>query len=160
MHKIYASTQVVLMVKNPPANAGDMRDAGLIPGSRKSSGEENGNPLQYSCLENPTDRGTWQATVHVVGKSQMRLNTHTCALNEEGKLAFQLCEKRIKQPFQDNLRHRWKTVVCMLTTNMASVQFSCSVMSDSLRPHGLQHTRSPCPLPIPRIYSHSCPLTQ
>ena len=54
----------MLIVKNPPANAGDMRDLGSIPGSGRSFGVENGNPLQYSCLENPMDRGTWQATVH------------------------------------------------------------------------------------------------
>ena len=54
------------VVKNPPANAGDM---GLIPGLGRSSGEGNGNPLQYSCLGNPVDRGTWQATVHGVAKS-------------------------------------------------------------------------------------------
>ena len=45
------------MVKNPPANAGDIRDSGSIPGSGRSPGEENDNPLQYSCLENPRDRG-------------------------------------------------------------------------------------------------------
>ena len=54
------------MVKNQPANAGDIRDAGSIPGSGRSLGGGNGNPLQYSCLENPMDRGTWWATVHVV----------------------------------------------------------------------------------------------
>ena len=53
------------MVKNPLANAGRL---GLIPGSGSSPGEGNGNPLQYSCLENPMDRGTWQATVHEAGK--------------------------------------------------------------------------------------------
>ena len=52
------------MVKNPPADAGDTRDLGLIPGSGKSPGVGYGNPLQYSCLENPMDRGTWWATVH------------------------------------------------------------------------------------------------
>ena len=52
------------MVKNPPASAGDTRDAGSVPGSRRSPGEENGNPLQYSCLENPMDREAWWATVH------------------------------------------------------------------------------------------------
>ena len=51
------------MVRNPPANAGYVRDAGLIPGSGKSPGEGHGNPLQHSCLENPTDRGAWWATV-------------------------------------------------------------------------------------------------
>ena len=55
------------MVKNPSANAGDMS---LIPGLGRSPGEGNGNPLQYSCLGNPMDRGAWWATVHGVGKSQ------------------------------------------------------------------------------------------
>ena len=49
------------MVKNPPANAGDIKDDGLIPGLGKSPGEGHGNPLQYSCLENPMDRGAWWA---------------------------------------------------------------------------------------------------
>ena len=57
-------------VKNPPANAGDVRDAGSIPGSGRSPGEGNGNPVQYSCLENLLDRGTWQATVHRVAKDR------------------------------------------------------------------------------------------
>ena len=52
------------MLKNPPANAADIRDAVLIPGSGRSPGGEYGNPLQYSCLENPVDRGAWRATVY------------------------------------------------------------------------------------------------
>ena len=56
------------MVKNPPASAGDARDACLIPGLGRSPGEGNGNPLQYSCLENSMDIGAGQATVHVVEK--------------------------------------------------------------------------------------------
>ena len=63
------ASQVVLMVKIPPANAGDIRDVGLIPGSGRSPGGGHGNPLQYSCLENPMDRGAWWATVHRVAKS-------------------------------------------------------------------------------------------
>ena len=59
-----------LAVKNPPANAGDVREAGSIPGSGRSPGGGYGNPLQYACLENPMDRGAWQATVHRVTKSQ------------------------------------------------------------------------------------------
>ena len=55
------------MVKNPPASSGDVV---LIPGSGRSPGEGNGNPLQYSCLGNSMDRGVWQATVHGVSKSQ------------------------------------------------------------------------------------------
>ena len=60
-----------------PTNAGDSRDAGLIPGSGRSPGVGNGNPFQYSGLENFMDRGAWQATVHRVGKSQTPLSTHT-----------------------------------------------------------------------------------
>ena len=56
------------VVENPPANAGD---TGLIPGLGRSPGEGNGNPLQYSCLENSMDRGAWWAIVHGVTKSQM-----------------------------------------------------------------------------------------
>ena len=59
------------MVKNPPANAGD---AGSIPGLGRSSGGGNGNPLQYSCLENAIDRGAWPAAIHGVAKSRTRLN--------------------------------------------------------------------------------------
>ena len=54
---------MALVVKNPPATAGDIRDASSISGSGRSPGGGHGNPLQYSCLENPMDRGVWQATV-------------------------------------------------------------------------------------------------
>ena len=57
------------MVKNHPASAGDIRDVDFISESGRCPGEGNGNPLQYSCLENPMDRGAWQATVHGVAKS-------------------------------------------------------------------------------------------
>ena len=58
------------MVKNPPANAGDIRDVGSIPGFGRFPGGGHGNPLLYSCLKNPMDTGAWQATVHRVAKSQ------------------------------------------------------------------------------------------
>ena len=73
-------TLLALVVKNPSVSAGDIRDAGLISASGRSPGVGSGNPLQHSCLENPIDRGAWQATVHGVAKSQTwlkRLNTHT-----------------------------------------------------------------------------------
>ena len=57
------------MVENTSANAGDVRDAGSIPASGRSPGGGHGNPLQYSCRENPMDRGAWQATVHRVAES-------------------------------------------------------------------------------------------
>ena len=58
------------MVKNQAANAGNLRDMGSVPGSRRSPGRGHGNPLEYSCLENPMDRGAWRAMVHRVTKSQ------------------------------------------------------------------------------------------
>ena len=66
------------MVKNPSANAGHARDMGSIPGSGRSPGEENGYPLQYSCLENSMGRKAWRATVQGVAKdSDMTEHTHT-----------------------------------------------------------------------------------
>ena len=62
--------QVLRVVKNPPANAGDTRDVGSIPGSGISHGEENGNLLQYSCLENSMGSGAWWAAVHGAAKSR------------------------------------------------------------------------------------------
>ena len=72
-----ANWLVALAVKNPPANAGDARDTGSIPGSRRAPGVGNGNLLQYSRLENSMNRGAWWATVHRPVLSWTRLNTHT-----------------------------------------------------------------------------------
>ena len=69
------------MVKNPPADAGDIRDVGSISGSGRSPGGGNGNPLRYSCWENPKGRGVWQTTVHRVTKNWTqlkRLMMHAC----------------------------------------------------------------------------------
>ena len=74
------ASQVALVVKNLPASAGGIRETGSNPESRRSPGGGCGNPLQYSCLEKPRDRGAWRATVHRVTKSQTqlkRLSTHT-----------------------------------------------------------------------------------
>ena len=60
---------MVLVVKSPPDNSGDLRDLGLIPGSERFPGRGNGNPLQYSCLENPMIRGALRTTVYGVAKS-------------------------------------------------------------------------------------------
>ena len=61
---------MALEVKNPPANSGDIRDLGSIPGLGRSPGEGHGNPLQYSCLENPVDREAWWAMVHRVTQNR------------------------------------------------------------------------------------------
>ena len=86
---IYMASRVVLVVKNPPASVGDIRDASLIPGWERSPGDGHGNPLQYSYLEKSMDRGAWQAAIHVVTKElyvteatlsaheHMRVHTHT-----------------------------------------------------------------------------------
>ena len=72
--KIYVSNnQVALVVKNLPANAGDLRDVGSIPGSERFPGGAHGNPLQFSCLENPMDRGAWRAMVYRTTKSGAQL---------------------------------------------------------------------------------------
>ena len=68
------ASQVMLVVKNPPTNAGDIGDTGLIPGSGRSPGGGHGNPLQHSCLENPMNRGAQRATVHRVAKNRAQLN--------------------------------------------------------------------------------------
>ena len=77
------------MVKNPPANAGDIRNEGSIPGLGRSPGEGSGNPLQYSCLENPMDRGAWQAVVH--GSTHHVLaSANSAALNIGVHASFQI----------------------------------------------------------------------
>ena len=77
---------MALVVKNPSANVGDIRDVGSTPVSRRSPGGGHVNLLQYSCLENSMDRGDWQATCHRVAKSQTQLSNgeHTHTL-EDGK---------------------------------------------------------------------------
>ena len=67
--RLQRASQVALVVKNLLANARNVRDVSSIPGLGRSPGGENGNPLQYCCLNNPMDRGAWQATAHRVAKS-------------------------------------------------------------------------------------------
>ena len=71
----FRASEVALVVKNPPTNAGDARDIGSIPGLGRTPGVGNGNTLQYSCLENSIGRGAWQATDHRAAKSRIQLST-------------------------------------------------------------------------------------
>ena len=83
--------QVALVVKSPPANAGAIGNLGSIPGSGRSPGEGTGNPFQYSCLENPIDRGAWRAMVRGVTKSWTRLkqlSMHALYIIISTKLVF------------------------------------------------------------------------
>ena len=107
IYDIKWASQVALVVKNLPAKAEDIRDVCLIPGLGRYSGGGHGNPLQYSCLENPMDRGAWQARVHRVTKNRTWLkwlSTHV---------------------------HIWN-----LEKSYESERESHSIVSDSLRPHG------------------------
>ena len=83
------------VVKNPPTSTGDTGDTGLIPGSGRSPGEGNGNPLQYSCLGNLMDRRAWQATAHGVAKSRTRLSprahTYSCCGAQALELGLSIC---------------------------------------------------------------------
>ena len=74
LHTVLQASQGALVVKNLPANAGDVADADSIPGSGRSPGEGNCNPLQYSCLENSMDRGAWWVIVQGVAKNQAQLS--------------------------------------------------------------------------------------
>ena len=102
---IWAS-QVVLVVRNLPASAGNIRDAGLIPGLGRAPGGGHGNPLQYSCLENPVDRGAWQATVHKVTKSQTRLKWLSTHSSYSASLEW--------WPLIQSIRHGWRRVVVLV----------------------------------------------
>ena len=77
---------MALVVKNSPADAGDLREVSSIPESGRSPGGGHGNPLQSSCLENPRDRGAWQATVQRVTKSRTQLKQLSMSLNEHDYL--------------------------------------------------------------------------
>ena len=84
---------MVLVVKNPPANAGDIREANSVPGLGRSPGGRHGNPLQYSCLENLMDRGAWRAIVQGVAKrwTQMKqLSTHAPKKDRISQLPLEL----------------------------------------------------------------------
>ena len=84
----YSPSQVALVVKNPPDNAGDIRDSGSVPGSGRSPGEGNSNPLQYSCVENPMDWEAWWATVHTVAQSQTQLKQRSTQHTHNFKIQF------------------------------------------------------------------------
>ena len=76
---------MALVVKNLPANVGDARDLGSIPGLGRSPAGGNGNPLQYSCLENSKERGTWQGVIQGAAKSRIQWSTHTEQTTTRGK---------------------------------------------------------------------------
>ena len=78
---------MALVIKNPPANIGDIRDMVLVPGLGRSLGEGRGNPLQYSCLENPMDRAAWLATVHRLQRVDT-IEAYLACMHEEVSCLF------------------------------------------------------------------------
>ena len=103
------------MIKNPPANAGGTRDVGSVPALGRSPGEGHGNPLQYSCLENPMDRGAWWVTIHGVEKSRAQMK----------QFSIVACVSSAKKMPTDSSR----TLVEKKKLNLLSVQFSSVAQS-------------------------------
>ena len=100
---------MALVVKNLPANAGDLREEGLIPRSGRSPEEGHGNPLQYPCLKNPMARGAWRATVHRVTKSRTQLkqlSMHTCTYSGHLYSLLGTCVEKAMAPHSSTLA--WK----------------------------------------------------
>ena len=95
---------VAQLVKNPPANAGDARDVGSIPGSGRFPGKRNGNPLQYSCLESSMHIGAWLATVHAVAKSWTQLSTGAKSQCYFKQPQTQFAIQRTKHEFEGQYR--------------------------------------------------------
>ena len=112
--KSLRASQMALMIKNMAANAGDIRDTGLIPGLGISPRRGHGNPLQYSCLENPMDRGAWRATVHGVTKSQTWLK--------------ELSPKAHQEPRSQKLKSREEVTWSFLCLQTCLSLHFCSVL--------------------------------
>ena len=125
-------------------------------------GEGNGSPLQYSCLENPMDRGAWQAAVHGIAKSGTRLSDFTITFHFQdcSKIAFTPIllgvQEKVNSGRRDINVEREGINKCISTLLACLLLlFSPLVLSNSLQPHELQHTRLPCPLLSPRVCSNS-----
>ena len=122
---------------------------GLIPGSGRCPGGGHGNPLQYSCLENPMDRGAWWAIVHDVAKNRTRLRTKHSTAQGTGSHVPQLrvCMSQLRVCM-------WHLEISRAATKTwrSQMLFSRQGVFGSLWPHGLLQARLPCPSPSPRVY--------
>ena len=126
------ASQLVLVVKNLPANAGNTGDSGSIPGWRRSPGGGNGNPLQYSCWENPMDRGAWWATVHEVSKNQTWLSDWAHSTHAKIKDNIIHCEgygqwdvNTIKVTYQDRFERAVKLLNVFTALSPRNSTSSC-----------------------------------
>ena len=122
------ASQVVLVVKNLPVSARDIRDVGSIPGSGKSQGGGHDNPLQYSCLENPMDRGAWQAMVHRVTKNQTplrQLSMHALRYNWQIKIAHIPGKHKVMTYYMYVLWNDYHNQINTSTTSHSYFSFLC-----------------------------------
>ena len=124
LQEIVRASQVVLVVKNPPANAGDARDVSSIPKSGRSLGEGNVNPLQYSYLRNPMDMGAWWATVHGGHKESDMTEQHPQGCTPQNLLHCVRCTVHSKQQAFS---------VTHINTHMCSVSVNNGVRSRLIR---------------------------
>ena len=129
---------VALVVKTPHASAGDVRDAGLIPGSRRSLGGGHGNPLQYPCLKNPMDRGDWRVIVHRVAKSQTRLKQ----LSIYAKELFTDITARLQDHSGDFLVVKWLKI-CLAMQGMCVRSLVGELCTDAATPEPMWPNWSP-----------------
>ena len=126
-HYFFWASEVALVVKNPPANRGHAGETGSIPGLGRSPGIGNGNSLQYSCLENPMNRGVWWTTAHKVRKSQTRLSNwvHYFFTVPYYHLISVLCDSNIH-----DLSTTQTDAVPVLFTCICSPLFICKELSE------------------------------
>ena len=143
-----------------------LRRQNSIPGSRRSPGRGNGNSIQYSCLKNSIDNGAWQATVRKELDTIEHIHMHACTYPLPCNIWIQAfpfplyCLKASKIHLLFRMNKPWFLLLIPEESWWLSVQFSHSVMSDSLWPQGLQQARPPCPPPPPGVYPNSCSLSQ
>ena len=174
------------MVKNSPAKAGRHKSCGFNPWVKRSLGGEHGNPLQYSCLENPMDRGagrlqsTGSHSQPLLKQLSAHAHTHTyipilISINFYCFSFFLFLHYHMPSKWHSHLQQTsgyiyfssfpiYSTLALIfikpqISTFLQSVQFNCSGLSDSFPPHGLQNTRLPCPSPTHRAFSNSFPFS-
>ena len=148
-------------VKASACNAGD---PGSIPGSGRSPGEGNGNPLQYFCLGNPMDAGAWWPTVHRVAKSRTQLSDFTFLFTWSKLLRILIAFIELWITMEENAKikilARRKWMFELLRENQAFVVVHLLSHVWLFATHGLKHGRLPCPSLSPRVWSNSCQLSQ
>ena len=148
---------VMLVVKNPPADAGEVRDSGLIPGSGRSPEGGHGTLWYLSWWISWTEESSRLQSIGLqrVGHDWNELSTYACM-----QLALYIYKHGIQASHRILAFSFGGLYLKRIAEPHGSVWFSHSVMSNSLQPHGLQHTRLPCPLSAPRVYSNSCPISR